>query len=41
MDYSIEIRPLATLEILEAYDWYKEQSEVLELRFFKRTGAFL
>ena len=40
MDYSIEIRPLATLEILEAYDWYEEQSEGLGFRFLNELEFF-
>ena len=33
MLYKIEIRPLATIEILEAYDWYELQKEGLGLDF--------
>ena len=35
MPYSIELRPLATLEIIEAYDWYESQREGLGLNFYK------
>lgn len=43
MAYKIEIRPLATLEIIEAHDWYEMQREglgaefLLELEFFFST----
>ena len=35
MQYKIEIRPLATIEIIEAYDWYELQREELGFDFFK------
>ena len=34
MAYNIEIRPLAAMEIIEAYDWYEAQREGLGLEFF-------
>ncbi len=33
MAYKIEIRPLAAIEILEAYDWYELQREGLGMEF--------
>ena len=33
MAYKIEIRPLATIEIFEAYDWYELQRESLGMEF--------
>lgn len=33
MVYNIEIRPLATIEILEAYDWYESQQVGLGTEF--------
>ena len=33
MSYSIDLRPLAALEIFEAYDWYETQKEGLGLEF--------
>ncbi|MBX9783644.1 MAG: hypothetical protein K2X48_10155 [Chitinophagaceae bacterium] len=40
MAYSIEIRPLATIEILEAYDWYELQREGLGLEFLDELENF-
>jgi hypothetical protein len=43
MAYKIEVRPLATIEIIEAYDWYEMQREglghefLLELEIFYTT----
>jgi hypothetical protein len=33
MAYKLEIRPPATIGVLEAYDWYEMQREGLELNF--------
>ena len=33
MQYKIEVRPLAALEIIEAYDWYELQKAGLGLEF--------
>lgn len=33
MSYKIEVRPLATIEIIEGYDWYESQQEGLGLDF--------
>ena len=40
MVYKIEIRPLATIEILEAYDWYEMQREGLGLEFLMELEIF-
>ncbi len=40
MQYKIEIRPLATIEILEAYDWYELQKEGLGLDFINELENF-
>lgn len=40
MQYKIEIRPLATIEILEAYDWYELQKEGLGLDFLNELENF-
>jgi plasmid stabilization system protein ParE len=40
MPYKIEIRPLAKVEILEAYDWYDAQREGLGLEFLEELDAF-
>jgi len=40
MAYKIEIRPLATIEILEAYDWYELQREGLGLEFLQELETF-
>ena len=36
----IDIRPLATLEVLDAYDWYESQSEGLGSRFLEELEDF-
>jgi len=36
MAYKLEIRPLAMLEILEAFDWYELQREGLGVEFSTR-----
>ncbi len=33
MPYKIEVRPLAAIEILEAYDWYEWAKEGLGMEF--------
>lgn len=40
MPYKLEIRPLATLEIIEAYDWYELQREGLGLEFLDELEQF-
>jgi toxin ParE1/3/4 len=40
MPYKIEIRPLAKVEIIEAYDWYDSQREGLGLEFLEALDVF-
>jgi hypothetical protein len=40
MVYKIEIRPLATIEIFEAYDWYELQREGLGIEFLMELEIF-
>jgi len=40
MAYKLEIRPLATMEILEAFDWYEQQREGLGIEFLKELEIF-
>ena len=40
MAYTIEIRPLATMEILEAHDWYEAQQQGLGLKFIVALDVF-
>ena len=40
MKYSLEIRPLATVEIIEAYSWYESQREGLGIEFLDSIEAF-
>ena len=40
MDYKIEVRPLATLEIIEAFDWYETGREGLGVEFLSEINAF-
>lgn len=40
MQYKIEVRPLATIEIIEAYDWYELQREQLGLEFLNELEIF-
>ena len=40
MAYKIEIRPLATIEIFEAYDWYEKQREGLGVEFLMELEIF-
>ncbi len=40
MQYEIEIRSLATIETLEAYDWYEQQREGLGLEFLNELEKF-
>jgi len=40
MAYKLEIRPLATMEVLEAYDWYELQREGLGVEFLDELGTF-
>lgn len=40
MSYSIEIRPLTTIEIIEAFDWYELQRSGLGLDFLNELENF-
>lgn len=40
MEYRLEIRPLATIEIIEAYDWYEKQREGLGKDFLNELDIF-
>ena len=40
MSYSVEVRPLATLEIIEGYDWYESQRIGLGLEFLEDLEKF-
>jgi hypothetical protein len=40
MSYAIEIRPLASVEIIEAYDWYELQREGLGSEFLEELERF-
>jgi len=40
MQYEIEIRSLATIETLEAYDWCEQQQEGLGLKFLNELEKF-
>jgi hypothetical protein len=40
MLYKLEIRPFATLEIMEAYDWYESPSEGLGAQFLSELESF-
>lgn len=40
MQYNIEIRPLASIEIIEAYDWYEAQREGLGTEFLNELEDF-
>ncbi len=40
MLYKIEIRPLATMEIIDAFDWYEEQREGLGIEFLDELDKF-
>ena len=40
MSFKIEIRPLATIEIIEAYDWYESQREGLGVEFLNEVENF-
>jgi hypothetical protein len=39
MAYKIIIRPLAALEIVEAYDWYESRQEGLGLKFLEELDT--
>lgn len=41
MDYKLVFRPLATIEILEAYDWYELQKEGLGSDFLEELDRFI
>jgi hypothetical protein len=38
--YKIEVRSLAAIEIIEAYDWYELQKEELGLEFLNELENF-
>ena len=40
MAYKLEIRPLAAIEIIEAYDWYEMQRDGLGLEFLDELDSF-
>jgi toxin ParE1/3/4 len=40
MAYEIEIRPLAVVEIIDAYDWYETQRQGLGLEFLNELENF-
>lgn len=40
MPYKIEVRPLAAIEIIEAYDWYELQREGLGIEFLESLEDF-
>ena len=40
MSYKLEIRPLAAMEVLEAYDWYELQREGLGAELLDELEAF-
>ena len=40
MAYNLQIRPLATIEIIEAYDWYELQKEGLGFDFLDELETF-
>lgn len=40
MTYFIELRPLAVIEIIEAYDWYQLQQEGLGNEFLNELDNF-
>lgn len=40
MAFKLEIRPLATMEILEAFDWYELQREGLGTEFLDELDTF-
>jgi hypothetical protein len=40
MAYKLEIRPLATMEVIDAYDWYELQREGLGAEFLNELETF-
>jgi plasmid stabilization system protein ParE len=40
MPYKIEVRSLAAIEIIEAYDWYELQREGLGVEFLNELESF-
>jgi hypothetical protein len=40
MQYKIEFRPLAAMEVIEAYDWYESQREGLGLELLDAVETF-
>lgn len=41
MPFKIEVRPLAAIEITEAYDWYETAKEGLGLEFLNDWKRFM
>ncbi len=40
INYKLELRPLAALEVIEAYDWYESQREGLGIEFLNELEYF-
>ena len=40
MKYTIEVRPLATIEIIDAYNWYELQREGLGIEYLNALEIF-
>ena len=40
MPYKMEVRPLAAIEIIEAYDWYESAKEGLGMEFLNELEVF-
>ena len=40
MAFKLEIRPLATIEVFEAFDWYELQREGLGVEFLEELESF-
>ena len=40
MVFKLEIRPLATMEVFEAFDWYELQREGLGVEFLEELESF-
>jgi hypothetical protein len=41
MAHKLEIQPLATMEVIDAYDWYELQREGLGAEFLDELEAFI
>ena len=39
-NYKLELRPLAALEVMEAYDWYESQRQGLGIEFLNELEIF-